>query len=123
MSVLKRSSIKKWLIGSHERKSPLSLAVYYSVLIGIGFIYVYPILYMLVNSFMSPADLADPSISWIPSELFFGNFKKAFAALDFWKSLLNSLIMTVLPMLFQTLVASVVGLGLQDMSFRSKKCG
>ena len=93
MSVLKKSSIKKWLIGSHERKSPLSLAVYYSVLIGIGFIYVYPILYMLVNSFMSPADLADPSISWIPSELFFGNFKKAFAALDFWKSLLNSLIM------------------------------
>ena len=86
MSVLKKSSIKKWLIGSHERKSPLSLAVYYSVLIGIGFIYVYPILYMLVNSFMSPADLADPSISWIPSELFFGNFKKAFAALDLEKS-------------------------------------
>ena len=121
MSVLKKSSIKKWLIGSHERKSPLSLAVYYSVLVGIGFIYVYPILYMLVNSFMSPADLADPSVSWIPSELFFGNFKKAFAALDFWKSLLNSLIMTVLPMLFQTLVASVVGFGLARYEFPLKK--
>ena len=85
MSVLKRSSIKKWLIGSHERKSPLSLAVYYSVLIGIGFIYVYPILYMLVNSFMSPADLADPSISWIPSEPFFGNFKRHLPRLIFGK--------------------------------------
>lgn len=121
MPALKRKSIKKWLLGSKEHVSPITLAVYYFVLIGIGFIYVYPILYMLVNSFMSPEDLADPSVTWIPSGIYFGNFKQAFAVLDFWKSFFNSIYMTVIPMLMQTLVASLVGFALARYEFPLKK--
>lgn len=115
------TAAKKWALGSHERMSPLLLLVYYIVLVGVGFIYVYPILYMIVNSFMSPADLADPSVTWMPTSLYLGNFISALKTLDFGKSLLNSLYMTIGPAILQTFTASFVGFGLARFEFPLKK--
>lgn len=38
------------------KKHWLKFAVYYFVLFGIGFVFLYPILYMIINSFLSPED-------------------------------------------------------------------
>ena len=104
----------------HE-KSLLGIAVYFIVLLGIGFIYIYPMLYMVVNSFMSTDDLSDPSVAWIPTGIYFGNFVQAFETLDFWNSIKNSFIMTVGPSLLQTVSASVIGFGLARFEYPLKK--
>ncbi len=96
------------------------LAVYL-ILIGIGFVYLYPVVYMVVNSFFSAADLTDPSVTWIPTELCLDNFRKAFEALDFAKSFGMSLVMSLAPALLQTMVASLVGYGLARFRFPLKK--
>lgn len=120
-SKLTFKGFKKWLMGSHERTSPVAYFVFYFVLTGIGFIYVYPILYMVINAFMSPADLADPSVSWIPTELYWGNFKAAFETLDFFKTFSNTFLVTVGPVILQTIVCSIIGFGLARFEFPLKK--
>lgn len=82
------------------------------VLFGIGFVFLYPILYMVVNSLFSPDDLSDPSVFWIPTKLYWGNFAQAFETLDFFHSLLWSLAMSAVPALLQTASASLIAFGL-----------
>lgn len=102
------------------RRLTASLACY-AVLIGIGFVYLYPLLYMLVNSILSPADLVDPSITWVPTELYLDNYKTAFKVLDFGNSFVTSLLMSLVPAILQTLVTSLVGYGLARFNFPFKK--
>ena len=111
----------KHIIHSAKKKRIISLTVIYIVLAGIGFVYLYPILYMVVNSFFSRADLLDPAVIWIPTELSFENFVAAFKTLDFINSFLNSLLLSTVPALLQTAVTAVVGFGLARFKFPLKK--
>lgn len=94
------------------KKHWLKFAVYYFVLFGIGFVFLYPILYMIINSFLSPEDLTDPAVFWIPTGWYPGNFIKAFETLDFLKSFGWSLCMSAGPALLQTAAAAVTGFAL-----------
>lgn len=101
--------------------STLAHIVVYLILIGIGFVYLYPVLYMIVNSLFSAEDLIDPSVTWIPTGLCFDNYKSAFETLDFVKSFGTSILMSFIPAVLQTIVAAVVGYGLARFEFPFKK--
>ena len=76
---------------------------------------------MVVNSLFSPADLTDPSVSWIPTEWYFQNYVEAFQTLDFTYSFTNSIILSLVPALLQTMVTAIVGFGLARFQFPCKK--
>lgn len=96
-----------------QKKNSLVFSVVrYGVLTGIGFIFLYPVLYMVVNSLKSVEDLVDPSVEWLPTELCFDNFIKAFNTLDFGHSFWNSVLTSVLPAVLQTFSCAIVGYGL-----------
>ncbi len=98
---------------SAMRKKGIGLSVVtYIVLTCLGFSCIYLFLYMIVHSFFSPEDIADVTVTWVPSGLYFGNFKKSLAVLDFFKSLADSLIMSVGPAVLQTVCVAFVGFGL-----------
>ena len=84
-------------MGSKEREGFLKQFVVYALLICIGFIYLYPILYMLSSSLMTLDDLLDSSVNWIPSSFNFNNYAQAGASMDFWKSLFLSIIVAAAP--------------------------
>lgn len=94
--------------------------VMYALLISIGFVFLYPFLYMFINSFMSPEDLMNPAVSWIPSKLYFENYVKAFETLDFGKSFWNSLYISLIAATLQTAVAAVTGYGLARFNVKLK---
>ena len=48
------------------------------LLIGLSFIILYPILYMISVSFRMPDELMDPSVVWIPKQLTLSNYKFVF---------------------------------------------
>ncbi len=58
-------------------KQLLLRIVMYLLVIGLAFVFVYPFLYMIVNSLMSNSDLNSSSVNWIPTELKFENFSVA----------------------------------------------
>lgn len=108
------------LKGNQEKSGLAVSLVRYILLIGIGFVYLYPIIYMVVNSFFSVSDLTDPRVTWIPRELYLENFKAAFDVLDFFKSFANSVIMSLVPALLQTAVCALTGFGLARFDLKSK---
>ena len=104
-----------------KRKIPASKIFVYFILAGIGFVYLYPVLYMIVNSFLSAGDLTDPSVTWIPTELCFDNFSTAFETLDFFKSFGMSMLMSLIPAVLQTAVTAVIAYGLARFHIPFKK--
>ena len=94
--------------------------VMYALLISVGFVFLYPFLYMFINSFMSPEDLMNPAVSWVPSKLYFENYVKAFETLDFGRSFWNSLYISLIAAVLQTIVAAVTGYGLARFNVKLK---
>ncbi|MGG4489484.1 carbohydrate ABC transporter permease [Metabacillus idriensis] len=113
--------IKRIFMGMQGTDGLLFKLLTYGLLIGIGFVYLYPLLYMGSFSFKSLDDLLNPLVNWIPTELYLGNYEKANEVLNFFSILLETLYVTVLPALAQTAVAAVIGYGFARFEFKGKK--
>ena len=111
-----------WLIGSRGKESSrLGKLMNYFILTGMGFVFLYPLLYMLSVSLMDTEDLVDATVTWIPTHLSFDSFLKAVKTLDFWSGLRDSLIMTVIPAGLQTFTLALAGYGLARYRVPGKK--
>lgn len=121
LSDVEKDRIKKFFMGSREKEGFLKQLVVYALLICIGFIYLYPILYMLSSSLMTLDDLLDSSINWIPSSLNLKNYTQAGSSMNFWPVLGLSIIVAGVPTLLNVLSCSVVGYGLARFDFPCKK--
>lgn len=116
-----KDKVRKFLMGSKDKNGFAKQLVVYTLLIGIGFVYLYPILYMISTGFMSLGDLLDTSIKWIPSSLYLKNYKNAFVVMDFWKSLKDSIIIAGVPTLIQVVICAFIGYGFARFDFKGKK--
>ncbi len=106
--------------GKNLAKSSVSLVLRYILLISVGFVYLYPIIYMLLGSLLSPGDQADPTVKWLPTVWYFQNYSEAIQTLDFSHSFLRSLIVAVGPAILQTAVTAIIGFGFARFSFPLK---
>lgn len=94
----------------------------YALLISIGFIILYPLLYMIVTSLMSPSAFNNSTRVWIPTELNIkDNFSRAIEALDYVSALLNTLKLEVVSALLEVVSCSVIGYGFARFDFKGKK--
>ncbi|WP_349408495.1 carbohydrate ABC transporter permease [Pseudalkalibacillus sp. SCS-8] len=112
--------VKKALLGLQGNDGLIFKTFIYALLISVGFIYLYPILYMVSNSFKSLSDLLDPTVLWIPKELYIENFVKAWHVLEFPKTFMTSLLNSVLPALAQMVSCAIVGFGFARFRFPGK---
>lgn len=115
-----RDRIRGFLLGTRAHYGLLFVVLVYALLVAIGFVYLYPLLFMLVTSLKSPADLLNPMVQWVPTELYFGNYVRAFRVLNYPSTLLASVLVSVVPSVLQTIVCSVVGYGLARYRFPGK---
>jgi multiple sugar transport system permease protein len=69
---------------------------------------------------MSLNDLIDSAITWIPSEFSFKNYLMTIEVINYWESLLHSVIIAGAPTLCQVAVCSFVGYGLARYNFKGK---
>lgn len=118
---LNHQKVKKALLGKNFTDGLIFKIISYTLLISIGFIYMYPMLYMLSNSFKSSSDIVNPMVEWLPTSFYFGNYQRAIKVLKYFPTLGKSLLITLLPALLQTLVASVIGYGFAKFNFKFKK--
>lgn len=117
----KVNKFKHKFLGMKFTDGLLFKIIVYSLLVVISFVYVYPLLYMISYSFKSLEDLLNPMIGQIPSKLYFKNFADAYKVLEYFKTMSRSLLVTLLPALLQTFIASVIGYGFARFDFKGKK--
>jgi len=93
----------------------------YLVLVDIAFIFLIPIFYILATSFKTAQDLTDPTIVWIPTSFFWVNYPLAFLAMNYPRSLMNSLQISLIPAIGQTLSAAFIGYGFARIKFPGRE--
>ena len=94
---------------SHIRLGNLIL---YVIMLGIGFVFIYPFLYMIVTSLMTNEDLNNFSVTWIPRGLNFANYKLAADITSYFNNFKNSFLITVLAIAGQLVSCSMAGYGM-----------
>ena len=98
-----------------------SRIVSYVLLISISYVFLFPLLKMLSTSTMSPNDIINPEVDWIPEKLSFGNFIAAYHVLQMPKTLFNSIWYSSVLAAFQTIVSALTGFAFARYEFKLKK--
>lgn len=121
IKTINEKRMKKFLFGSRGQSGFLSKLFIYVLLIGISFIFVYPLLKMFVKSFMGLEDLIDPTVIWIPSKIVINNYVKAAEVLNFWNSFKDSISVSLFPTMISVISSSLIGYGFAHYNFPLKK--
>ncbi len=116
-----KEKLHKFIFGTRERQGLGQQIAVYGLLIIIGFIFIYPILYMISTSFMDRNDLLDSSVKWLPSSFYIQNYIAAAKSMDFWKTLGKGVIIAGLPTICNVLIGMIVGYGFARYEFKLKK--
>ena len=93
----------------------------YYVLIVIGYIVLYPLLYMLSNAFKGEKALVDVSLIWIPKYLSTKWFNEAFEIISFGDSLKRTFSLQILSAAIEVIVCAVIAYGFARFNFKGKK--
>jgi len=93
---------------------------HYAVLIGLAFVVLYPILYMVTTAIKPQIDTTDPSIMWIPKTITFNNFVQTFKAMKFPIVLRNTLVVNVGCSVIQVITCSITGYGFARFKFKGR---
>lgn len=118
---LNRNKIRKWIMGSKDQEGVGKVAIIYALLICIGFVYLYPVLYMISKSLMTRADLLDSSISWVPSSFYVKNYIDAFTSMNYVDTFWKSIVVAGAPTLLNIVICAIVGYGFARYEFPLKK--
>ncbi len=115
-----RQHWKSFLFGNRVSYGLVFNVVLYALLIAIGFVYLYPLLFMFVTSIKSAGDLLNPMVQWVPTEVYLDNYIKAFKVLSYPTTLMSSILVSVVPSVVQAAMCSVIGYGLARYNFPGK---
>lgn len=109
------------ILGREVNRGLLFKTFIYWILIVTSYIYLNPILKMLVKMVMNEKDLNDPTVTWIPHEIYLGHLKTAWAALQYLDSLFVSIGISTIVAVFHVISCGLMGYALARMQFPFKK--
>lgn len=91
------------------------------ILFGIGFIVLYPLIYMVSCAFRERSDMNDPTVMWLPRHYTLDIIKETWRAMDFGSTLKNTIFLNIGCSLVQVMSCAVTGYGFARFDFRWKK--
>jgi multiple sugar transport system permease protein len=112
--------LSKFLFGFNDRIGFFLKVVIYTLLMCIGFVYLYPMLYMFVTSMKSLSDLLDMAVKWLPTSLYTKNYEQAHSVMNMKQSLMGSFLIALVPTVFQVAVSALTGYGFARFNFPFK---
>ncbi|MCF7923716.1 MAG: carbohydrate ABC transporter permease [Candidatus Izimaplasma sp.] len=116
-----KSRFKRFLFGMKFTDGLFFKVAIYLMLVGLGYIYLYPMLYMISFSFMTMNDIIDVSVKWVPSSFTLENYKIVWDAIDYPNALKDAIILAGLPALSATFSSALIGYGFAKYDFPFKK--
>ena len=89
-------------------------------LLGIGFVMLYPILFMFSGAFKAKVDVYDPTVIWIPKNFSFEAMNLAMKSLKFQQSILVTLQILIPSVLLQMVSTLLAGYGFARFKFKER---
>ena len=98
----------------------LTAVLKYVVLLSIGYLVLYPLIYMISFAIRSYGDYLDPAIYWIPKNFSGIHFSNAQRVVNFVPSIVNSLIYEIISAFIEIIACSIIAYGMARFKFRGK---
>ena len=96
-----------------------SLAILRSVLLfGLCFVILFPTIQQLSMALRAPEDVNNPAVIWIPEHWSLMNLKIAAVVLDYWRSLLNTIRLSLISMVLQLASTALAGYAFSRLKFK-----
>lgn len=89
-------------------------------LIGMSFVMLYPVLFMLSSGFKSLQDVYDPTVVWLPKSFSLQAMRLAVQVMDYGRAIGKTLAMTLPSVLLQLVCVLLAGYGFARFQFRGK---
>jgi multiple sugar transport system permease protein len=121
LPVKTEQKLRKFFLGKTLSDGFLYRFAIYGLLISFSYIYLYPLLFMMINSLKSVDDLINPGVQWIPTALIWENYERAFQVLNLPESLIDSTIYVLKVSISATLSSALIGYGFARFEFPLKK--
>ena len=93
----------------------------YTVIIGISYVILYPILLMLSTAFMDPRDIYDITVVWVPKHFTLDNFLPVMNVMEYGRAALNSFTLALSTSLLHVVSCTLIGYGFARFDFPGKK--
>ena len=90
------------------------------ILFGLGFVIMYPILFMISAAFRPQIEMSDPSIMWIPKTFIFSNVSETWSAIHYPTLLWNTLSINLVCSLLQVVTCAITGYGFARFKFKGR---
>jgi multiple sugar transport system permease protein len=91
------------------------------ILVGLGFVILYPLIYMISCAFRERGDMSDPTVMWIPRHYTLDIIRETIDAMDYWDTLKNTVLLNIGCSLVQVVSCAITGYGFARFKFRGKK--
>ena len=119
--------MKNTLLNPHSklvaarRAQHVSMTVFrIALFVGLSYVILYPLLYMVSNAFRSDADILDSSVIWVPKHYVLTNIKQAFVSLDYSNSLWYTFYYNIIAAFLQVAITAFVGYGFARFEFKGR---
>ena len=89
-------------------------------IIGLSYLFLFPLVYMIVTAIQSPETVNDPSIIWVPKQISFAGIIGAWTTLKFSNSALLTAVITIFGTGASIVSCSMVGYGFARFNFPLK---
>ena len=89
-----------------------------ALLIGLSFVILYPIFLKMSIAFKHKSDIYDTTVMYIPRNFTLENFQYVIEAMDYFKVLWNSFVLSGSTMLLTTIACALVGYGFARFKFK-----
>lgn len=104
-----------------KKATQFAIALFrYCFLIGITYLLLFPILYMLLTAFQPPETAQDPTVIWIPRAFSLEGITKAIELMHYGKTSLLTLTITIGSTICALISCSLAGYGLARFNFKGK---
>jgi len=90
------------------------------LMIGLAFIILYPLFYMIAVSIREASDMLDPTVVWIPKHFTLENFKNVAEKMGYIKGFSMSLLISLSCSIFQTFTCALAGYGFARFRFKGR---
>jgi len=121
---IKNSSLGSKISPYKIKKTSTSIIISlfrYALLISVSYVVLYPLIFMISNSFKDIVDYMDPNVFWLPRHFTLLWYDWALQTLDFFNSLKNAILFEMIAALLEIISCSLVAYGLARFKFRGKK--
>lgn len=93
----------------------------YVLLIVISYVFLFPFISMISLALMSPEDIINVQVDFIPTRFYLGNFRVALYVMDGWRALWTSTWFSSVLAVMQTIISALTGYAFARYNFRFKR--